>query len=45
MERYKLALRSGTKTATEWFFPGDTAKSVTPSTRSLFQTVRKSCDW
>jgi hypothetical protein len=35
-------LRSGTKQATEWFFPGDTVKSVTPSRWSLFHTVRRS---
>lgn len=34
--------RSGMKTAIECFSPGDTAKSATPSTRSLFHTVPRS---
>ena len=34
--------RSGTKTAMEWFLPGETAESETPSTRNLFQTVPRS---
>jgi len=40
-----IPLRSGTKTATEWFLPGDRAKSVTPSMCSLLEGLRRSSDW
>src|SRR5436305_13406476 len=38
----RLTLRSGMKTAMEWFSPGEIAKSTTPSTRNLFHTFVKS---
>ena len=38
----RLTLRSGMKTAMEWFSPGEIAKSTTPSTRNLFHTLVKS---
>ncbi|KAF1737110.1 hypothetical protein CRV24_002725 [Beauveria bassiana] len=43
-DRGRLTLRSGVKTATAWFLlPGARAKLAAPSTRSLFQTVTRSC--
>ena len=40
-ERLPLTLRSGINVAIEFVVPGDSAKSETPSTRSLFHTVPK----
>ena len=41
-EFHLLTFLSGTNTAMLWFSPGETARSVTPSTRNLFQTLVRS---